>query len=185
MTMDKKTIRNDIKFRRANKSDIACIMDIIKQAQNYLKKQGIDQWQNNYPNLDTINKDIEKGNAYVLVANERILGTVAVIFNGEKTYDTIYQGGWLSHGEYTTIHRLAVDSDYRGAGISSLILESIERMSLERGIYSIKVDTHRGNIPMQKFLQNQGFESCGIIYLEDGNERLAFEKVLGGDLYGH
>jgi predicted GNAT family N-acyltransferase len=33
-------------------------------------------------------------------------------------------------------------------------------------------------MPMQKFLQNNGFKYCGIIYLEDGNERLAFEKKL-------
>jgi hypothetical protein len=29
-------------------------MKIIKQAQNYFKEEGIDQWQNNYPDRDTI-----------------------------------------------------------------------------------------------------------------------------------
>jgi GNAT superfamily N-acetyltransferase len=166
-----------MEFRKSIKSDINPIMNIIRQAQDYLKEQGIDQWQNNYPNMDTINGDIDNGNSYVLVDNGRILGTVAVIFDGEKTYDTIYNGKWLSHEGYTTIHRLAVDSNYRGGGISSLILKSIEKISLDRKIHSIKVDTHRGNMPMQKFLQNHGFEYCGIIYLEDGNERLAFEKI--------
>src|SRR5699024_4468769 len=155
------------------------IMNIIGQAQKYLKQQGIDQWQNNYPNIDTINQDIDNGNSYVLVDNEKLLGTVAVIFDGEKTYNSIYKGEWISYGKYTTIHRMAVDSNYRGKGISLLILENVEKMSLDRGIHSIKVDTHRGNIPMQKFLQNHGFKYCGIIYLEDGDERLAFEKKLG------
>lgn len=167
-----------MEFRKSIKSDINSIMNIIKQAQEYLKNQGLDQWQNNYPNIDTINQDIDNVNSYVLVDNGKILGTVAVIFDGEKTYNTIYKGEWLSHGEYTTIHRLAVDSNCRGRGISSLILEYVEEISIDRGIHSIKIDTHRGNIPMQKFLQNQGFEYCGIIYLEDGDERLAFEKGL-------
>ena len=167
-----------MEFRKTIESDIESIMKIIKQAQNYLREQGIDQWQNNYPNKWVIKKDIDNNNSYVLLKDNIIIGTVAVIFDGERTYNTIYNGQWLSNGEYTTIHRLAVDSNYRGSGISSLILKNIEKMSLDRKIFSIKVDTHRGNMPMQYFLKNHGFKYCGIIYLEDGNERLAFEKSL-------
>ena len=47
-------------FRKATETDLNAIMNIISQAQNYLKEQGIDQWQNGYPNRQTIKKDIEK-----------------------------------------------------------------------------------------------------------------------------
>ncbi len=166
-----------MEFRKAVESDIEDIMNIINKAQCYLKELEIDQWQNNYPNYDVIKEDISNNNSYVLLKDNIIIGTVAVIFNGEKTYDTIYNGQWLSDGEYATIHRLAVDSNYRGLGISSIILENIEKMCIENNINSIKVDTHRGNLPMQKFLQKHGFIYCGIIYLEDGNERIAYEKI--------
>lgn len=166
-----------MKFRKAVESDIEDIMNIINKAQSYLKGLGIDQWQNNYPNCDVIKKDIDNGDSYVLEKDGKLLGTVAVIFDGEKTYDIIYNGQWLSDGEYATIHRLAVDSNYRGLGISSIILENIKKMCIENNINSIKVDTHSGNLPMQKFLQKHGFIRCGIIYLEDGNERIAFEKM--------
>ena len=166
-----------MKFRKAVESDIEDIMNIINKAQCYLKELEIDQWQNNYPNYDVIKEDINNNNSYVLLKDNIIIGTVAVIFNGEKTYDTIYNGQWLSDGEYATIHRLAVDSNYRGLGISSIILENIKKMCIENNINSIKVDTHSGNLPMQKFLQKHGFIRCGIIYLEDGNERIAFEKM--------
>ncbi len=73
-----------MEFRKSIKSDIDSIMNIIKQAQEYLKNQGLDQWQNNYPNIDTINQDIDNVNSYVLVDNGKILGTVVVIFDGEK-----------------------------------------------------------------------------------------------------
>lgn len=39
-----------MKFRKAAEKDINAIMNIINQAQNYFKEQGIDQWQNGYPN---------------------------------------------------------------------------------------------------------------------------------------
>ena len=37
-----------MEFRKAKESDIDSIMNIIKQAQDYFKEAGIDQWQSNY-----------------------------------------------------------------------------------------------------------------------------------------
>ena len=39
-----------MEFRKSIKSDVSRIMEIIRQAQEYFKLQGINQWQNNYPN---------------------------------------------------------------------------------------------------------------------------------------
>ena len=84
-----------MKFQKSVEADIRSIMKIIKQAQDYFKEQGIDQWQNNYPNPDTIKNDINKEEGYVLIEDNEILGTAAVSFKGEKTYDNIYDGKWL------------------------------------------------------------------------------------------
>lgn len=43
-----------MELRKSSRSDIESIMKIIHQAQNYFKENGIDQWQNNYPNEETI-----------------------------------------------------------------------------------------------------------------------------------
>ena len=42
----------------------------------------------------------------------------------------------------------------------------------------LRGDTHRGNKIMQRVLEKNGLVYRGIIYLEDGGERLAFEKLL-------
>ena len=42
---------------------------------------------------------------------------------------------------------------------------------------SIRIDTHEDNKPMRRFLEKCGFKFCGIIYLEDGSKRLAYEKL--------
>lgn len=165
-------------FRKAEEADVINIMNIIKDAQNYFRDNGIDQWQNNYPNADTIYNDISNSNGYVLVENEKIVGTVAVVFTGEKTYDTIYNGMWLSNEKYAAIHRIAINSALKGRGLSAVIINNVEDMCKKRGIKSIKVDTHRDNSSMQSLLKKNGFQYCGIIYLEDKSERIAFEKVL-------
>lgn len=168
----------DIKFLKAEKSDISEIMDIIKVAQKDLKEKGIDQWQNNYPNEEVIEDDIEKNNSYILKKEKNIIGTLALIFDKEETYEKIYEGDWLSYDKYAVIHRIAIDFKYRGTGLASEFLREIEKLVLSKEIYSVKVDTHRNNIVMRNFLMKNGYRECGIIYLYDGAERIAYEKIL-------
>ncbi|MEL1135019.1 GNAT family N-acetyltransferase [Desulfitobacterium sp. THU1] len=170
-----------MEFRRAAFADINSIMKIIEQAQAYFKEAGINQWQNNYPNAEIIAEDIDNNHSYVLVNDGNVVATAAVSFDGEATYDIIYQGQWLSDHDYAVIHRLAVDDVYKGQGVSSLVINSVEQLCRNRGVESIKVDTHEGNIAMQKLLRKNKFQYCGIIYLKDGNKRIAFEKILSPD----
>jgi len=165
-------------FRNAEISDIDKIMNIIKQAQEYLKEKGVDQWQDNYPNFDVIKDDIEKRKSYVLETDGKVVATVAVSYNDEKTYEKIYDGKWITENDYAVIHRIAVDNKYKGKRLSSIILSEIEKMCLHKNIHSIKIDTHKQNESMKKMLINNGFKYCGIIYLENGKERVAYEKII-------
>jgi len=67
-------------------------------------------------------------------------------------------------------------------GVSGEILKELEKICMEKGIYSIKIDTHEDNEPMKGFLKKNGFEFCGVIYLDrepDLNaKRVTFEKIL-------
>lgn len=167
-----------VKLKKAKLEHINEIMDIIQGAQEYLKIQEIDQWQNNYPNIETINNDINNNNSYILVNDaDIIVGTTALIFGNDKTYDAIYEGKWLTDDKYATLHRMAINPDCHGLGLATEIIKQAEVVCKNKGIASIKVDTHKENIGMQKRLIKSGFVYCGIIYLEDGNERMAFEKV--------
>ncbi len=167
-----------MEFRKAKESDIDSIMNIIKQAQDYFKESGIDQWQNNYPNIETIKNDIEKGYGYVLVNDGEVVGTVAVSFDGERTYENIYEGNWISNLDYAVVHRLAIDNRYKGQGLASVIMKSIEEMCLKRNVHSIRIDTHQDNKSMQRLIEKNGFKYCGIIYLADTSKRLAYEKLI-------
>ena len=43
---------------------------------------------------------------------------------------------------------------------------------------NLKIDTHRDNRPMQDALMRCGFRYCGVIVIEDGSERLAYQKLI-------
>jgi len=167
-----------MQIRQTNTYEISVVMNIIKQAQESFKQAGINQWQNNYPNEASIQKDIELGESYVVLDNESIIGTFALSYRNESTYDIIYDGKWLSNELYAVIHRIAIENSYKGKGISTLVIKEVEKWCLDKNIHSIKIDTHNDNQAMRKLLVKNGFSYCGIIYLLDGNKRLAYEKVL-------
>ncbi|WP_455537802.1 GNAT family N-acetyltransferase [Terrisporobacter sp.] len=166
-----------MEFRQSVKSDIPKVMSIIKQAQAYFKENNIDQWQNGYPNEGIIDNDIKNEESYVMIKDGEVVATTVISFREELTYKDIIDGKWLTNGEYGVIHRIAVDNNYKGLGISHKIIKYAENLCLEQGVHSIKIDTHEENVPMQSLLKKNGFKYCGVIYLEDGAKRVAFEKT--------
>lgn len=167
-----------MEFRKSVKSDTKEIMNIIKEAQSYFKEKKINQWQDGYPNEESIINDIEGGESYVLLVDNRIIATAYLSFKGESDYDVIYEGEWIGKGDYAVVHRVAVLNEMKGHGVAGELFKNIEGVCLENNINNIKIDTHRENKSMQRFLNKNGFEYCGIVYLKDGAERIAFEKIL-------
>ena len=66
----------------------------------------------------------------------------------------------------------------RGSGLSGKIIGFAADFAKEKGRVSLRIDTHRGNAVMRRMLEKNGFKYCGIIHLEDGDERLAFQKII-------
>lgn len=168
-----------MKFRKTEEKDIPVVMEIINEAKEYFKNNNIDQWQNGYPNEESIKGDIIEGENYVLCDDEeKIIATCAISFRGEKNYLVIEEGNWLKDTEYAVIHRVAVKNTVKGKGISNIFVKEAEKMCHEKGIESIRIDTHKDNKSMQKLILKNGFVYCGIIYVADGSKRLAYEKIL-------
>jgi len=167
-----------LEFRQANISDLDQIVEIIELSKKYLKETKVDQWQDGYPAKEDLRRDIESGNSYVLTNKDEIVATTVISLDGESTYNSIFNGEWITNEEYIVMHRVAVHDKYKGKGIFKELIKEAESLALNKGISSIKIDTHRDNISMQRAVVKNDFKRCGIIYLEDGSERIAFEKVL-------
>ena len=165
-------------FRKTTEKDLKTVIKIIDEAKEFLKNNNIDQWQNGYPNEDVILKDIENDNSYVLEDNGEIIATTVLSFDGDKNYDVIEDGNWITNNKYGVVHRIAVSRKYSKKGIGKFIIKISEDIARENNIKSMRADTHKDNKTMQSLLLKNGYEYCGIIFVEDGTERLAFEKVL-------
>lgn len=168
-----------MKLLLAENIHLLIIINIIHDAQKYLAAQGIDQWQDGYPDESVIQKDIENKECYMVTNASRILGTAMFTTRPEPTYNVI-EGQWLTSADaiYGVIHRMTVDANFRGLGIAKFIFAECEFKLKMQQIKSMRIDTHEDNHAMQALLKKSGYTYCGIIYLESGDKRLAFEKVL-------
>ncbi len=158
-------------IRKAAERDLARIGEIYENAKRFMIESGNpSQWTEGGPDADTAREDMEAGVGYVLEDDGEILAVFMFAEGPDHTYSRIYDGAWLSDDPYAVIHRIAVTKQGRG-----IIDYCINWCFAQRP--NLRIDTHRDNLPMQRALTKRGFKYCGIIYLSDGAERLAYQKI--------
>ena len=165
-----------MEIRKSSFEDIDQIMCVIHDAQESMRNNGIPQWQDGYPNEEVISQDIKSGNSYVLVEDEKVIGTAYIIAGHEPSYDYIEDGGWLNKHPYVVVHRIAISKDHKGKDCARQMMVFAESVAINSQIHDIRIDTHHQNLPMRKFLSKLGYHACGTIYLKNGDKRIAYQK---------
>ena len=165
-----------MEIRPASPNDFARVREIYAAARAYMKEKGNpEQWGDRYPEDELIREDIQNENLYLCAEGEEILGVFFYAEGADPTYQRIYDGKWLNEESYGVIHRIAVAEHQRG--VASFCFDyAFSRCK------NLKIDTHRDNLPMQRSLEKNGFFYCGIIHLENGDERVAYQKGTLGTL---
>ena len=75
---------------RSSRNKLEHIIKIIREAQEYLAIQNIDQWQNGYPNKEAVLRDIKNNESYIVTTKESIIiGTAMFSTKKEPTYKSI------------------------------------------------------------------------------------------------
>ena len=148
-------------IRVATETDIGHIKTLIEEGKRKMIASG------------NLHQDILNGNSYLVidVANPSSpLATFAAIASPEPTYTVIEEGQWLNDASYYVIHRVA--SAPNTHGIMRAIINFVFTLT-----NNIRIDTHADNILMRSALEQLGFTYCGIIYLENGDTRVAYQKI--------
>lgn len=159
-------------IRPAHNDDLAEVMAVLAAAKGIMRASGNDaQWIGGYPSEEVILEDIARGNGFVVLDDGRIVAYFAFIASPEPTYARIDGGAWLDdEAPYHVVHRLGSYPEVHG------VFNAVMDWCFERDP-NIRVDTHRDNRIMQHCIDRYGFTYCGIIYLESGDERLAYQLI--------
>ncbi|MCR5077747.1 MAG: acetyltransferase [Prevotella sp.] len=160
--------------RQASLADLPIVMELIRQGREKMIAAGNpNQWSAARPSQAQVSHDIALGGSYLLCEDGHVIATFAFLPGPDPTYARIDGGGWLNGEPYHVIHRVASVE-----GVHGVMADIIAYCAARTG--SVRIDTHADNRPMQAALARLGFAYCGIIYLENGESRLAYQLITAG-----
>lgn len=158
-------------FRKATAEDLYRILQLIDYGRQKMRRSGnMHQWTDGQPSRETILQDVAIGNSYLLEEDGMPIATFAFVPGPDITYRKIYEGKWLNEEPYHVVHRMA-SMPGRHHAFNDILDFCFTQTD------NIRIDTHRDNTVMQHLILKYGFHYCGIIYLTDGTERLAYQKT--------
>lgn len=159
-----------LKIEKSRIEDLDRLAEVFACARQIMKDSGNpDQWGDDGPGMQLVIDDIAKGNSYVVKDDEKIVATFAFIVGEDPTYKVII-GSWLNDDPYGTIHRIASDGSVKG--IFDFVIDQVKSYGID-----IRIDTHRDNAIMRHAVAKNGFRECGIIFIADGSERIAYQRL--------
>ena len=159
-----------MKIRKSEFRDLPAILSLYANARRFMAEHGNPtQWGESYHSKEIVQADITLRRGYVCEEGQELLAAFVFCTGEEPSYRKI-DGSWLNDTPYGFVHRIASNGG-RGAAMFSL-----SWCLLQCG--NLRIDTHADNLPMQSLLKKMGFSRCGIIRLEDGTLRTAFQKCI-------
>ncbi len=165
-------------LRLATLSDLSALMSLVRRVVPLMRASGNLQWDDGYPNEHIFERDIDDGELWVA---EPVPGTLAAVTAITTDQSPEYADvGWDIREPAIVIHRLAVDPDYRGAGLAVALMQQAETIARERGILILRVDTNTQNPATQRLLPKLGYTLAGEIGLafRPGLRFFCYEKRL-------
>ena len=160
-----------MEIRKTKIEELDKVMEIYAYARKFMAEHdNPNQWKNNKPSKEQIEQDILAEKHYVCMEDGKIVAVFYFAHEADPTYAKIYDGTWLNDEDYAVVHRIASAGTVKGAG-SFCMNWAISQCE------NLKIDTHKDNYVMQNMLKKCGFKPCGTIYLENGEERIGFQKI--------
>lgn len=161
-------------IRLAETGDLDTLIALYETARGYMKAHGNPtQWGDSYPERALLEEDIARRQLYVDVQEGAIHGAFVLALGEDPHYAVIEGGAWLNDAPYGAIHRVAGDGKVKGT-----FSRCVEFCRGQIG--ELRIDTHQNNHTMQHLIERHGFVRCGVVYMEDGSPRIAYQNTKEG-----
>jgi ribosomal protein S18 acetylase RimI-like enzyme len=166
-----------MRIRLAAQNDIPALMALMRRIVPLMLAAGNLQWDASYPNEEVFQQDIALGQLWVAEIDSNVAGVAAVTMDQEPEYA---EADWDFAEKAIVVHRLAVDTVFRGAGVAAALMQKAEEIAADRGIAVVRVDTNTENAATQRLFPKLGYRLAGEIALSirPGLRFLCYEKRL-------
>ncbi|MEC4113080.1 GNAT family N-acetyltransferase [Myroides pelagicus] len=155
-------------------TDLPHILEVLEEVKQHMFYQGIDQWDEEYPNENIIHTDIKKEQAYIYTQNNKIIAYMVL----NEEYDIEYNAlNWTTPTSFIVIHRLFVKPTAQGKGISSQMIQYAEEYAKTNNYASIRFDAYSRNNTANAVYLKKNYRLVGTVQFRKGVFN-CYEKAL-------
>lgn len=162
-------------IRTATPEDAAALMRLIHECVAAMRAGGIEQWDEVYPNAQTVDTDIATGSLHVLCEGDRIIGCVTV----DQQTDPLWKDlDWNPAGEPpAAVHRLMIHPMRQKQGHAKTLMNHAEAVARNQGCHSIRLDSFIQNPAAMALYGQLRYRPTGSAEMRKGRFT-GFEKML-------
>lgn len=148
-------------IEKAKREDLDDLFALINRVKADMKKNQLDQWNDDYPTREIIENDILNEDLYIIKSDDRLFGGICLNEDQEEAYQQV---DWkFDPTKVLVIHRLAIDPNTQGQGMAQQLMQFAEKYAQENGFTSIRLDVYSQNPRAIAIYKNRGYEIRGAI----------------------
>jgi len=130
--------------------------EIILNMYNENRNKSYTAWDDTYPSIDNILKDIETNNLYVLEVNNEIAGSISINYENEVIDEPLF-----SNNKSIEFGRVVVSSKYRSKGYAKYMILKIEEEIKTRGYNNVHILVYSNSLIANNMYKSLDYNMVG------------------------
>ena len=148
-----------ITIKQAWEADIPAVESVLLDAVNWLNEMGQPLWNAEDVTWEALRKHYQINDFFIAYSDFVPSGCMAII-----DYDPFFWPG-IKKGESLFIHKLAVTKAARKSGVADALMETFKKQGAERGVKTLRLDTHALRPKLRAFYERHGFSHIETKFL--------------------
>jgi ribosomal protein S18 acetylase RimI-like enzyme len=168
---------SNVMVRRAHADDLPRLGVLLQECVAGMRAEGIDQWDEVYPTVETLRADVDAGSLYVAsAAGHPIAGAFVIDERQEPEYADV---PWtVRAARVGVVHRLMIHPRCQGRGLGPFLMRFAELRARQLGYRALRLEAFTSNPRSLRLYAGLGYRDAGPVTFRKGLFR-CFEKDLG------
>jgi GNAT superfamily N-acetyltransferase len=167
---------SNVLVRPAHEDDLPRVGELLRDCIAAMRADGVEQWDDVYPNASTMLADVRGGTLYVASAKGfPIAGAFTINDRQDPEYADV---PWtILAPRVAVVHRLMVHPRLQGGGLGPFLMRFAELRARRLGYRALRLDAFTANPRALRLYATLGYHDAGAVTFRKGVFR-CFEKDL-------
>ncbi|MDR2713197.1 MAG: GNAT family N-acetyltransferase [Clostridiales bacterium] len=145
--------------------DLELIVALYEEAAGVMRREGIDQWDEIYPDRITLEQDLLRGEMFLLIKEQPLAAMTLSAYQDEE----YSQVNWaFCQGRALVLHRLCISPAFWGRGLAGQMMDFAEQWGRDQGFSTLRLDTFTTNPRALRLYQSRGYHLAGQVLFRKG-----------------